>query len=828
MSVEILIFLIIIGVLIVLLSLNSVFRDYIRQYKVDFKNLQKSLDDIKLKLRDLEQKDINIVKEKVKLEPEIQKVKETPPVSQAITVDKEKVIYSESTLNKEEEEGNAKLLKQAELEKQRRNEKVQAAIAAKIALQKQQAQQVKVEEKEPKKSFFDKYPDLEKFIGENLINKIGIVILILGLGFLVKYAIDKNWINEVGRVAIGILSAGALIGLAHKLRKDYKSFSSVLIGGGLALLYFTISLAFHTEGYPLYQQQATSFIILVVITIFAVFLAITYNRVEIAVLAIIGGFASPILLSNGSGNYIILFSYTMLLNVGMLVLSYFKKWRLVNIVAFILTVILFSLWLTSELFEENYTTFNGAILFATGFYIIFFLMNIIYNVKYNLKFKIGDISLLLSNTFIYFSLVMVMLYYISDGKYMGIFSILLALFNFAFAFYVNKRQKTDKTLLYLLIGLVFTFITLAIPLQLDGNYITLFWSVESVLLLWLSQKSDFKIMKTASFIVLVLMLVSIVMDWQNYDIIGYYSDGYVKELNLIFNKIFITTLVSVVSLVATFLLLKKEKDGKFISIKFYRLTVIALLVIVGFVGGILEVNYQAYHYFLEKTSQNVVLITYNALFILFLLLFAHKQNNKELSIITVFLSTLFIAIFLFSLSNDFAKSVLNVVRGEEMLTTPLLIFRWVSVFAVYAISFLLFKLFKKVNSFFTIDISKASMALLVITIIFTLSADLDAIGILIMKNTDVLAHTQKTGYAILWGVSSFLLMIIGMKRKRQSLRVFSLILFAITIIKLFAYDISEISDGGKIIAFIFLGILLLVISFMYQKLKKLISNDKND
>ncbi len=387
MSVEILIFLIIIGVLIVLLSLNSVFRDYIRQYKDDFKNLQKSLDDIKLKLRDLEQKDINIVKEKVKLEPEIQKVKETPPVSQPITVDKEKVIYSESTLNKEEEEGNAKLLKQAELEKQRRNEKVQAAIAAKIALQKQQAQQVKVEEKEPKKSFFDKYPDLEKFIGENLINKIGIVILILGLGFLVKYAIDKNWINEVGRVAIGILSAGALIGLAHKLRKDYKSFSSVLIGGGLALLYFTISLAFHTEGYPLYQQQATSFIILVVITIFAVFLAITYNRVEIAVLAIIGGFASPILLSNGSGNYIILFSYTMLLNVGMLVLSYFKKWRLVNIVAFILTVILFSLWLTSELFEENYTTFNGAILFATGFYIIFFLMNIIYNVKYNLKFK---------------------------------------------------------------------------------------------------------------------------------------------------------------------------------------------------------------------------------------------------------------------------------------------------------------------------------------------------------------------------------------------------------------------------------------------------------
>ncbi|MEI8059934.1 MAG: DUF2339 domain-containing protein, partial [Ferruginibacter sp.] len=83
-------------------------------------------------------------------------------------------------------------------------------------------------------------PDLEKFIGENLFNKIGIAVLVFGIGFFVKFAIDKNWINEYGRVAIGLFCGIILISLAHYLLKSYRSFSSVLAGGGIAVFYFTI------------------------------------------------------------------------------------------------------------------------------------------------------------------------------------------------------------------------------------------------------------------------------------------------------------------------------------------------------------------------------------------------------------------------------------------------------------------------------------------------------------------------------------------------------------------------------------------------------------
>ena len=89
-------------------------------------------------------------------------------------------------------------------------------------------------------------------------------------------------------------------------------------------------------------------------------------------------------------------------------------------------------------------------------------------------------------------------------------------------------------------------------------------------------------------------------------------------------------------------------------------------------------------------------------------------------------------------------------------------------------------------------------------------------------------QTIKIGYPILWGVSSFVLMLVGMKYKNRSLRVISLSVFGLLLLKLFMFDIKGASEAGKIVAFILLGVLLLVISFMYQKLKNLILEDKGE
>ena len=83
-------------------------------------------------------------------------------------------------------------------------------------------------------------------------------------------------------------------------------------------------------------------------------------------------------------------------------------------------------------------------------------------------------------------------------------------------------------------------------------------------------------------------------------------------------------------------------------------------------------------------------------------------------------------------------------------------------------------------------------------------------------------QTIKIGYPIVWGISSFIMMLVGMKYKYRTLRVISLSLFCVILFKLFLFDIKGASEAGKIVAFILLGVLLLVISFMYQKLKNLL------
>jgi len=84
----------------------------------------------------------------------------------------------------------------------------------------------------------------------------------------------------------------------------------------------------------------------------------------------------------------------------------------------------------------------------------------------------------------------------------------------------------------------------------------------------------------------------------------------------------------------------------------------------------------------------------------------------------------------------------------------------------------------------------------------------------------------KTGLPILWGVISFVLMWLGMRNKQRTFRIISLSLFSVTLFKLFFFDINNIPVAGKIAAFFCLGILLLIISFMYQKVKKIIVEDE--
>jgi hypothetical protein len=168
-------------------------------------------------------------------------------------------------------------------------------------------------------------PNKEVSQGEFWLNKIGITLLLLGLGFLFKYSIDQNWITPLVRVSFGLVLAAGLIGFGLRLDKSRRVFSQVLMGGGIAALYITGYAAFQL--YHLVPHYL-AFSFLVVVTLLSYYLSLYQNEPPLALVAVIGGLGTPFILNTGSGNIPGLITYTCVVLAGSMAIYYFRPWRL--------------------------------------------------------------------------------------------------------------------------------------------------------------------------------------------------------------------------------------------------------------------------------------------------------------------------------------------------------------------------------------------------------------------------------------------------------------------------------------------------------------------
>ncbi|WP_237276746.1 DUF2339 domain-containing protein [Tenacibaculum ovolyticum] len=801
-----------------------------------FKGLNETIDDLKKKVQSLQHNAIAEEQETLLKKDAIvnDNIKTTEVIKKPIVVEKPKTVVPENTaIIKPASETIAKPTSSPEIKK---------AV-------KKPTPQVKIQKQAPKKSwietFKEKNPDLEKFIGENLINKLGILILVLGISFFVKYAIDKDWINEPARVGIGILCGSLVMAIAHKLKKNYASFSSVLVAGAISIFYFTIYIAFHE--YQLFSQTV-AFVIMSLITAFSTLVSVSYNRQELAVLSLIGGFAAPFMLSTGEGNYIILFTYIAILNIGILGISYFKKWKVSTILAFIFTTILFFGWCAVKIGGAKFSH-TGALTFATIFYFIFSITIVLNNLRNKGTFSAIEYFILVANTFVFFGIGMLILNDL-ESNFIGLFTLLLAIYNLIYASILYRKFGLDKNAIYLLIGLALTFVTLTIPLQFEGNHITLFWAAEVVLLFWLSQKSKINSFKIGAIIVQVLTLISLLLDWEKY--------SYSKELTVIFNPLFIAGFVVSISLFLTYWLLNKEKSIATKSFKlnltFYKAAVLIVAIIITYFTGILETNYQAGQFLENKFSVRSFSVTYHFIFaaiILYLALFFKKKSILKL---TLSIASISILLYILSFYKYPANEMIeNFARNTT--TKHAFYFHYI---ILGCLVYFGYQLFKKTKSVFNISPTKSKWLpwLFVFAIVYTLSNEIMIHGLYISNTVDVTelaekfpetennfytkknfikneiketkAQIIKIGYPILWGIFSFIFLIIGIKRQWKVLRVIALSLLGLTIVKLFVYDIKNVSETGKIVAFILLGVLILVISFVYQKIKKLVVDEVSE
>jgi uncharacterized membrane protein len=667
----------------------------------------------------------------------------------------------------------------------------------------QQANSAKDKNAKPAKS----NAALEDFIGGNLLNKIGIGILIIGIGIFVKYAIDQDWIGAVGRVMIGLLSGGILMGVAHWLRKSYKAFSSVLLGGGVAVNYFSIAIAYHQ--YQLLGQSA-AFGIMCAITAATVFFSIAYNRQEIAILALLGSFATPFMVSNGSGNYVVLFSYLLVVNTGMMALSWFRDWKLVRWLAFGLTSLLFGGWIAVEAMKNGSSFPSGGLVFSVLFFLVFFVMTIGYRIRKQEQSDLGTYLGLLGNSAFFYIASMAMLYFMDAQDYMGIFTALTGLFHFLFILPLRKFLKVGDHLQTMLVALTMSFVTLAIPIQLEGKVIPMFWAAEALILLGIYSRAKWSVLKVGSILVSMLSVVMLGRTWMYA-----YLPNLGTESSIIFNGTFLTSVVVAAGLLLAHFFHQRQKeaaDSKVLALFFQVAFLVTLYLGINF--DVLNVMHPM------DGGMRLILwaaITGGYLITTQIWMMAGKQmaSFKALSGITAIFSLIWAAV---------QGSALNPARmayrdGELWASFfPSHLFAFVLVIAALLFAFRMALKQTDTKS----DIGKMILLGFCGIVVLNLSLELDNITAM-MGIASRATHT--VGYPILWGVSGFVMILVGLQKKHAVLRVAGLGLFALILLKLFAYDIWSVSAGGRIAAFISLGVLLLVISFMYQRLRRLISDD---
>ena len=283
--------------------------------------------------------------------------------------------------------------------------------------------------------------DLEKFIGENLINKIGIVITVIGVAIGAKYAIDHQLISPLTRIITGYIIGLGLLFFAIRLKKNYENFSAVLLSGSMAIMYFITYAAY--SFYDLIPQVFT-FILMVIFTVSTVTAAINYNRQVIAHIGLVGAYAVPFLLSEGSENVTILFSYTAIINIGILVISFKKYWKPLYYSSFVLTWLMYLMWFGSK--YQTAEHFGLASAFLSIYFVTFYLMFLAYKLLQKEKFDIYDIVLLLANSFIFYGVGYNILTKHYTGEHLsGLFTLFNALVHFIVSVFIHRKNLLTGT-----------------------------------------------------------------------------------------------------------------------------------------------------------------------------------------------------------------------------------------------------------------------------------------------------------------------------------------------------------------------------------------------
>jgi uncharacterized membrane protein len=327
-----------------------------------------------------------------------------------------------------------------------------------------------------KHSYLNEHSALENFIGLRIINLVGIVVLLIGISIGVKYAIDKNLITPFARIILAYAAGAGLFILSLILKKNYEGFSAILFSGAMASAYFTTYGAF--TYYNLFPQTLC-FIIMAAIAVYTAVQSLAYNRQQIAIPGMVGAYAIPLLISSNHENYVLLFSYILVMNLGILFISFKRSWKALNMLALIITWCFFIGWLFIK--YDNADKLY-ALLFIGIYYILFLLSSLVFSTTKKLRLSNQQLLHILINNFaLYISLISIFNKPSSNANAAAVTGVCSILF-LILAVAGNRFFHEEKILNRMHYAEALVLSVLFVSIKWGGLTITMLWTLIAIIL----------------------------------------------------------------------------------------------------------------------------------------------------------------------------------------------------------------------------------------------------------------------------------------------------------------------------------------------------------
>ncbi|MCH7632744.1 MAG: DUF2339 domain-containing protein, partial [Planctomycetes bacterium] len=325
---------------------------------------------------------------------------------------------------------------------------------------------------------------LEARIGGIWFNRIGAFILLLSAGFFVKLMFDRGWISETFQVLIVAAFGLALVGVGeYCLKKGMRTFAGGVLGCGIGVLYIA---CFGAHNYYGLVGQTTASVLYSSVTIISVAISVHARMLPVAIVALIGGFGTPLLLSTGQNKQVALLTYVLMLDVGFLVTATIRRWDVLRILTWAGTVALFVGWYVEYYADDAVWRTAG---FVLAFYVVFHAEALVALRRRAIQRPHWIGWLIQADNVIFFGSIFLLLRH-TVPDWMGLFAVSTAALQWVAAWRICPPGRTAAPVRRALWTNGAAMLALAAPMQFDRYLVSISWSIQAVVTLCFCRRYD--------------------------------------------------------------------------------------------------------------------------------------------------------------------------------------------------------------------------------------------------------------------------------------------------------------------------------------------------